>query len=222
LWGLIWFVAVLGGAFWLTGNLEGIVAERSKLVVGTAQCIVAVTLTIWLALGLLPDRRAQRFSLRLEGIPKIGMSAAEFWRAIWMYRQRQGVVYLVLGISWVAQTGFVLAFYCCARTLWDGTPQSVPGLVQHFLLVPIGLVIQAAIPLPGGAGAGEFSFGKLYVYFGGAEASGVLASLMQRILGWAIGLVGCYLYLRGRASLPSPAGIDESGDALPVEATQAT
>ncbi len=204
LWGLVWFVAVLGSLFWLTGNLEGPVAERSKGIVIGAQIVVVVSLAVWLLLGLLPDRVANRFALRLENIPKVGMSAAEFWRAVWMYRQRQGAVFAVLGLSWIAQVGFVVSFYCCARTLSDGAASAVPGLVQHFLLVPIGLVIQAVVPVPGGAGAGEFGFGKLYVYFGGAEASGVLGSLVQRVIAWVLGLAGYIVYLRLRAGLPQP------------------
>ena len=38
-------------------------------------------LLVWLLLGLLPAHRAERFASRLERIPKVGVSAAEFWRA---------------------------------------------------------------------------------------------------------------------------------------------
>lgn len=207
LWGLIWFVAVFGTIFWLTGNLAGAVAERSKGVVVMASIVVGISVLVWIVMGFLPQKRAEIFAGRLQRIPRVGGSAAEFWRAVWMYRCRPGSVYRTMLLSWVAQSGFVMAFWCCAQVLWDGQPGAIPGLAEHFLLVPIGLVIQAVIPLPGGVGAGEFSFGKLYLYFGGAEASGVLAALVKRIIEWCLGLVGYLVYLRLRSKLPgtSPA-----------------
>jgi uncharacterized membrane protein YbhN (UPF0104 family) len=206
LWGLVWFVAILGGIFWLTGSLEGAVAGRSKLVISVAGAVVVVSLAVWFIMGLLPEHRAERFAGRLESIPNVGGSAAEFWRAVWMYRRRQKAVLLVLVMSWIAQVGFVVAFWCCAHVLWDpADPGAIPGLVQHFVFVPMGLVIQAAVPVPGGAGAGEFGFAKLYGYFGGAEAGGVLGSLVQRVVGWVLALGGLLIYLRLRTRLPASA-----------------
>src|SRR5207247_1880195 len=92
LWGLIWFVAILGGVFWLAGMLDGPSATQSKSIVTSAGIVVALSALTWLLLGLLPERRAERFAGRLTHLPKVGGSAAEFWRAIWMYRCRQGSV----------------------------------------------------------------------------------------------------------------------------------
>jgi uncharacterized protein (TIRG00374 family) len=212
LWGLVWFVAILGTGFWLFGGLEGAAGERSKLVVSVAGITVAVSLVIWFVVGLLPDRRAARFASRLSLIPKVGGSAAEMWRAVWMYRKRQGVVFGVLALSWVGHVGFVLAFYCCAHVLWSPEDGDIPSLTQHFLLVPIGLVVQAVIPTPGGAGAGEWGFGALYKYFAGpsAESNGVLGSLVQRVVTWVIGLLGYLVYLRMRSRIRA------NEDAFPV------
>lgn len=220
LWALVWFVAILGSIFWLTGSLEGTLADRSKLLVGTADAVVAASLVVWLLLGRLPQHRAERFASRLERIPKVGASAAEFWRAVWMYRCRQASVYLTMGLSWIGQVGFVAAFYCSAHVLWDSSDgKAVPDLVQHFLMVPIGLVFQAVVPLPGGMGAGEFGFGKLYQYFGGTDpACGVLASLVQRVIGWVLGFAGYIVYLRLRTRLPRPQPVQ--GDREDVLAAQ--
>src|SRR5262249_37342118 len=108
LWGLIWFVTLLGGAFWMTGLLEGDATGHSKLVGSWAAAAVGVTVVVWLLLGLLPPHRAERFAGRLSRIPKVGGLAAEFWRAVWMYRCRQRSVALTLLISWVGHVGFVL------------------------------------------------------------------------------------------------------------------
>jgi uncharacterized protein (TIRG00374 family) len=187
LWGLIWFVALLGCAFWLAGLLQGPAADRARWIVWAACLIVAVSTALWLLLGLLPQRRAERFAGRLTRLPKVGGSAAEFWRAVWLYRCRQGSVVLAMLLSCVGFVGFVLTFCCCAATLADG--QALPSITEHFLLVPVGLVIMAVPLFPGGAGIGELGFGLLYGWFGYARAAGVLGSLVQRVLTWLLALL---------------------------------
>ena len=193
LWGLIWFVALLGAGFWLAGALEGPAAARAKWIVSAAGAIVAGTTAVWLLLGLLPEHRAERFAGRLTRLPKVGGSAAEFWRAVWLYRCRQGSVVLAMLLSCVGFVGFVLTFYCCAATLADGQP--LPSVTQHFLLVPVGMVIMAVPLFPGGAGIGELGFGLLYGWFGYSRAAGILGSLVQRVLTWLLALLGYVIAL---------------------------
>jgi uncharacterized membrane protein YbhN (UPF0104 family) len=216
LWALVWFVALLGGAFWAAGMLDGAVKATSTSIVTAAAAVVVASLAGWLLLGLLPDHRAERFAGRLERLPKVGGSAAELWRAVWIYRCRQGSVAGVMCLSWVGHVGFVLAFYCCARVLWSEELGPMPTLTQHFLLVPIGLVMQALVPTPGGAGGGEWSFGALYVLFRAAEPNGILGSLVQRVLSWGIGLAGYVVYLLMPPALPAPA--EAEGEAAPEAA----
>jgi uncharacterized protein (TIRG00374 family) len=205
LWALFAFVACSGGIFWATGLLgEGQARQTAERILLLAVAIVAVSVVTWVLMGFLPEKRAEIFAGRLERLPKVGTSAAEFWRAVWMYRCRQASVALVLLMAWVSHTGFVLAFYCSANVLWSPELGPIPTLTQHFVLVPIGLVMQALIPLPGGAGAGEWGFGALYVLFGAAEANGVLGSLVQRTINWTIGLVGFGVYMRLQAPQPAP------------------
>jgi len=191
LWGLCWLVALLGGAFWLSGTLEGTKAEApSKLIVGLALGVVAVSMLGWFLLGLLSEAHAVRFADRLERLPKVGGSAAEFWRAVRMYRRRQGSVFLALALSLIGFLGFVPSFYFGARALGDAASNMIPTFAEHFLFVPIGLVVQAAVPLPGGIGASEYGFGKLFGWFGCPEPNGILASLVARVVTWTIGLLG--------------------------------
>src|SRR5262249_22238509 len=86
LWALIWFVAISGGIFWATGMLNEAARGPSERIIRISAITVGVTLLIWVVLGLLPTYRAERFARRLDGIPKIGGSLAELWRAFWMYR----------------------------------------------------------------------------------------------------------------------------------------
>jgi len=213
LWGLIWFVAILGSVFWLTGLLEprgdtdkAIEASAAaKNVVQIAGGTVVVSLSIWLLLGVLSSVRAESLAVRLEGIWKIGMSAAEFWRAVWIYRCRQKSVWQCMLISWAGHVGFVLAFYSSARVLWDpDSGATMPSLVDHFLLVPIGLVVQAMPLFPGGAGIGEAGFGGLYEWFGGDKSAGILGSLVQRLLMCLLGIVGLGVSMRLAVWRPAP------------------
>ena len=204
LWALIWFVALLGAVFWLSGLLVGQGAKPCRTIVTIAWVIVGLSMLVWTVLGLLPGWRAERFAGRLERLPKVGGAAAELWRAVWMYRCRPRAVFGVLALSWIGHIGFVFLFYCAVLTLWQpDSGEQIPTLSQHFLIVPIGLVIQAAPFFPGGAGIGELGFGLLYQWLGCSEASGVLGSLVQRVINWTLGLLGYLIYLRMRATLPS-------------------
>jgi uncharacterized protein (TIRG00374 family) len=212
LWALIWFVAILGGVFWLSGMLEGDAKQQCESIVTIAGIIVVVTLLVWTLLGFLPPHRAERFAGRLLNLPKVGVAAAEFWRAVWMYRCRQKSVALAMLLSWTGHVGFVLAFYCCANTLWDGV-EPIPTLTQHFLIVPIGLVIQAIPLFPGGVGVGELGFGGLYGLLNASKSLGVLGSLVQRVVCWMLGLLCGLVYLGMRSQLQ--ADVRETGGDFP-------
>ena len=206
LWALVWFVALLGGAAWMLGWLEGPSATTAGFILRFAWIIAGVSGLCWVLLGFLPARRADRFAERLTGLPWVGTTAAEFWRSVWMYRNRQGTIALVMLITWVGQVGFLSSFYLGLMAFWSPVMGPVPSYVQHFLMVPMGLVMQALVPTPGGAGGGEWSFGALYLLFGAAEANGVLASLVQRLFSWLMGLVGWAFYLWYRPAAESPKG----------------
>ncbi len=62
LWGLVWFVALLGGTFWFLGLLDGDTTEPARVIVSAAAGIVACSVVVWLLLGLLPQHRADRFA----------------------------------------------------------------------------------------------------------------------------------------------------------------
>jgi uncharacterized membrane protein YbhN (UPF0104 family) len=202
--GLFWLVAVIGGIFWaggwiekLTTNPAGVIALET--IVWTAGLMSVGSVLFWVLLGFLPSRRAEIFAGRLTKIPKIGGSLAELWRAVWLYRCRGRSVGLALLLALVGHVGFVVTFYFAAHTLssWD----AVPSLVPNFLVVPVGMTIQAGFPAPQGIGGAEYAFGKLYELLGFAFVSGVLASLVQRAITWVVGLSGYVVYLRLRPGL---------------------
>jgi len=200
LWALIWFVAILGCGFWLNGVLESDTAVETKQIIIGAVAICVTSLFVWFPMGLLSNEGAERVADKLNRLPKIGHSAAEFWRAIWMYRCRQWSVYLVMFMAFVGFFGFVLAFYFSVQTLAAPT-ERIPTLQEHFLVIPVGLVIQALPGLPGGLGLGEWGFGAMYDRMHCASSLGVLGSLVYRVISWTLGLSGYLVYLRMKPRL---------------------
>ena len=195
LWSLISFTALMGGICWLSGLLDGVTANPSVVIITSAAGIVGVSFVGWALMGLVPASGTDRLVYKLADIPKIGGTAAEFWRVIWMYRNRQGSIAVAIGLSWISNVGFVLAFYCCGLTLWNEQPNNpLPTLAQSFLIVPLGTMI-GAIPLfPGGAGISEAGFGGIYALFGSAASNGILASLVNRLVSWIIGVLGYLVF----------------------------
>ncbi|HMC64434.1 MAG TPA: lysylphosphatidylglycerol synthase transmembrane domain-containing protein, partial [Gemmataceae bacterium] len=203
LWGLFWLVAILGIFFWAAGSPEIHNEPKLQWIVLGSVALVGVTLAVWLLLEILPEYRAVRFAGRLERIPKAGHSLAEFWRAIWMYRLRRGRILAALSLALVGHVGFVLTFYFAAQTfLPPSSVGQIPTLQEHYLLVPIGMTIQALFPSPGGMGGGEWGFGRMYALVDPQmEPNGVLGSLVQRVITWALGFIGYLVYLRMKPSL---------------------
>jgi uncharacterized membrane protein YbhN (UPF0104 family) len=206
--GLFWLVALVGGLFWAGGWLHqlasGPVAVAAlQTIVSGAWLLSGGSLVFWVLLGFLPTRRADIFAGRLTKIPKVGGSLAELWRAVWLYRCRGGSIALGVLLALIGHVGFVASFFFAARTLCP--PETMPTLGAHFLIVPLGILIQAGFPAPGGVGGAELAFGWLYEQLGFTLANGVLASLVQRAITWVVALYGYIVYVRRRPALPSPA-----------------
>ncbi len=216
LWALFWFVALLGSAFWFLGDPALHAKKELQYIVIGALGLVALTSLMWIVLVLLPERRGERFAGRLSRLPKVGGVAAEFWRAIWMYRQHQGIMAATLLMALVGHVGWVMAFYYCAQVfLPAGDLSQIPTLTEHYVLVPIGMTIQALFPTPGGIGGGEFGFGALYAIGRDSDVwarNGYVASLAQRAITWVLALLGYAAY----ALMPRPV-TGEAKEELPSE-----
>ncbi|MCI0639969.1 MAG: flippase-like domain-containing protein [Gemmataceae bacterium] len=196
--GLIWLVAILGGYFWSTGLLsDSATSAAAKLILETiivgAAALMGASIVFWIVLGTLSRERSESWANALRRIPKIGGSVAELWRALWMFRYQARTVYWTLAMALVGHLGFVMVYYFSSRTLNE--PDRMPSLETHFLIVPVGMSIQAGFPAPGGVGGGEYGYGKLYEVMGFLFAAGVLGSLVQRCINWGLALVGYVLYL---------------------------
>ncbi|VTR98595.1 lysylphosphatidylglycerol synthase transmembrane domain-containing protein [Tuwongella immobilis] len=217
LWGLLWFVGGLGAIFWWLGDPMFANVQIQSLV-RRALWLLGISVVGWILLGFLPQRRADRFAGRLLSIPKLGNSLAELWRAVWMYRQKPKAVAVALVLSMVGHIGFVLTFHLAARVFATGDPNQAAGtLAEHFLIVPVGMIVLALFPTPGGVGGGEAAYAWLYTsMLGRAGVIGVLGCLAQRLITLGLGLIGYIVYLRMKTVDPQAMATPSSE--VPVDA----
>jgi hypothetical protein len=217
LFGLILFAAAVGGGCWAMGSEQ--IANNPKLQGIVWVCIGLATSAVvgYVGLGVLSQERADRFAGRLKGLKKVGPTLAELWYTVWTYRQRPGTIAAVVAMSAVVHTGFVAIFHLCVQVFPPVDPTLIGSLPEHFVIIPIGYIVQALIPVPGGLGGGEFTFGGLYklIRGPGGEAVGVAGRLTMRVIEWTIGLIGYIAYLRMKDELPAEA-VEEKPDAEPV------
>ena len=221
LFGLILFVAVVGGAAWGLG--DPIISGNTKLqgMVKWTAAIAGGSALGFLLLGLLPQRRVDRFAGRLKWVPKVGGSLAELWYAVWMYRQRLGAVALGLAVTALSHVCLVGAFHCAAKLFPPADPSQLATFPEHAVLAPVGFIVQAIPIAPGGVGVGEAAFAGLYKFAGRPETRGVVARLSLRIAEWLLGLIGYIIYLRMKAhhELPTEEEVEAEAEAPPEDAT---
>jgi uncharacterized protein (TIRG00374 family) len=214
--GLFWLATLLGGGLYLSGEFDPMLHDAKVRWTFQAllliSCGVSVaTLVLWIVLGWFSSAWLDRIEARLRGFRFMGPTLAELMRAVRVYRQKGGYVAAALGMSLVSHFCFVVTFYCGAR--FFSPADELPPFGAHLLLLPIGMTIQAGVPLPGGMGVAEIGFGGLYRLAGFPFANGVLGSLGRRIIEWTLGFVGYLAYLRmRRTTLTVPMDVTPSAD----------
>ncbi|HJZ55079.1 MAG TPA: lysylphosphatidylglycerol synthase transmembrane domain-containing protein [Gemmataceae bacterium] len=208
LFGLIWFSAVVGGGFWLAGDERIATNDYLKGIIRVCAGVVVVTVVVWVVMGFLPQRRADRFARRLNSIPKLGHTLSEMWFAVWTYRQRPKVIYALIGLTAVCHIAMVLMLHFAVRVFSAADPGTIP---EHFVIGPIGYIAQAFFPAPGGVGGAEAIFGYLYTLLGRSESTGVVGRLTMRVFEWGFGFVGYMVYLWMRKELPAVEAAAEEG-----------
>jgi glycosyltransferase 2 family protein len=191
IWAMISLLAVAGSVAWSFGLIEASALVPAEATIIASLVIVALGIAGWIFMGVCTPEFTARFEERLTRVPKIGGSLAQLWQAVWLYRSRPATIAWALVLSTISNVFDILSFAAFAHALWDGQSSNpLPTLTAHFLLVPIGLVISGIPLFPGGAGVGEAGFGGLYALFGSSAANGVLGSLLFRVTGWLIGILG--------------------------------
>ena len=209
LFGLLLFGGAVGGSFWLAGDPNINHPEKGaplRVIIVVCGALAAIGALSYSVIALLPPTAKQRFAGRLAKIRRFGPTLSELWFTAVQYGQRPLVVLKGIGLSAVAHTLMMFSFHYAVRVF--PVDAAVGTLPQHFVILPIGYIFQALVPLPGGLGFAELSFGGLYELIGLAASVGVAGRLSLRVIEWGLGLV-CYIaYLRMKAELPNPEAID--------------
>lgn len=216
MFGLILYGAAVGGACWLAGNPQIGGSRFLQWAIGVFAGLVGLTAVGWVVVGLVSADRAERFAGRLARVPKVGPTLAEVWYTVRTYRRRPRAVLAVLGLNAVIHTGMILTFHLAVRAFRFPDPAT---LAEHFVIAPIGYIIQAGIPLPGGLGGAEAAFGLLYTFVGREALTGGAGRFTLRVVGeWTFGFVGYLVYLRTRSDL---AGVEQEAESGGVPAPAA-
>ena len=198
LFGLILYVAVVGGALWASGDEKLGMNPDLQRIITICGTVVVVAVVVWLMLGLLPQSRADRFATRLQKVPKVGKMFAELWSTVVMYRKRSLTVLACLGLSAITHTCYVLIFHFAVQVF----PGDVASFSEHVAVAPLGYIMEALFPAPGGVGGGEWIFGNLYLMLKKPLNVGVVGRLTMRMIQWSFGLIGYIAYLRMKTELP--------------------
>ncbi len=202
LFGLILYVAVVGGVCWANGD-HRIEAKFSLKVIVTVCAVLATAFIVGYAfLNAIPAGVGGRLR-RLNG------SLGELWDAARRYRERPGTILICVAVSALAHMGLVVSFYTAVLVVPPTNPNLIATLPELFIVAPIGFIAQALFPVPGGLGVAEWTFGGLYelIRGPGGETVGVASRFTLRVAEWVIGFVGYVAYLRTKSEIPTDAEV---------------
>lgn len=218
LFGLILYVAVVGGACWAAGDEQIGANDYLQTIIVVCAGLAAAGVAGYAVVALLPDRPGDRIGATLRGVPKLGGTLGELWLTAWTYGRRPGTVLAAVGLSAVVHTGMVLMLHLAVRVFPPADLSLLGTLPEHFVIGPMGFIGQAFFPAPGGVGGGEALFGYLYAVLKAnliaaglavekeVVAVGVAGRLSMRLVEWTLGLVGYIAYLRMRDEAQVPPG----------------
>jgi uncharacterized protein (TIRG00374 family) len=230
LFGLIWFSAAFGGAFWIAGDqrIEG--NDYLKGIIRVCSILATVAVIGWVILGLLSKNRADRFGQRLTLFPTRVLTI--FGRVVsriipkrwgeWLAHRLASLSKKIgdaLAEGWFAvwtyrqrpkvvyititTTAFVhLTFVMMFHLAVRVFHADDPAsFPENLVIAPIGYIAQAFFPAPGGVGGGEYIFGYLYELLDRPPATGVIGRLTLRLNEWTIGIIGLFVWLSMRHEL---------------------
>ena len=162
----------------------GNIAIGTAALVGTGTVVLAILIFG----GKVVDRLIQWGS----GLPIIGGIVNKIGPPLRMFHHHP----IAFGISVVMSLGvhsmLVLSMYLIARGMYSETPT----LAEHFVIVPISMLMSALPLAPAGLGLLEAAMDKLYEVVPAVktEASGVLVALVFEIVKLVIAVIGTIFY----------------------------
>lgn len=133
----------------------------------------------------------------VAGKKKLAKVLAELEAMASDYRDRIWVVFGALLLSMSIHALFVISFYLAGSAIFP----SIPGLAEHFVIVPL-VLFTTAVPLPFGAlGVSEGASSKLFELVG--HPNGAIAMMAFRVVLYAGGAVSALVYLANMREVKS-------------------
>jgi glycosyltransferase 2 family protein len=200
LFGLLVFAGFFGGAMWLAGNERIIGNPKLQYIIMGSAAAATVGALGFLAIGFI---NAHRFDVIRKKLKKDTLQ--QLWLTMWTYRQRPLTILLGVGLSAIGHSLMMLAFHFSVQIFPPENLLMLGSFTEHCVIAPIGYIIQAVVPLPGGVGVSEFTFGGLYEFIrpGGGKVVGLTGRLAMRVVEWILGAICYIVFLNMKRELPT-------------------
>lgn len=156
--------------------------------------------TVGLAVLMLPGFTSGPVAELLAGLPKVGAVLGRLISSLRVYRSRWRMVAVAVVMSLGSHMLFTLSLYLIACAMFV----HVPTLVEHMILVPLGMVAGGLPLAPAGFGTFEFAIGELYRVVPAdpaVDVAGVLVALVYRLLTITVALAGVVIYWTSRREM---------------------
>jgi uncharacterized protein (TIRG00374 family) len=136
-----------------------------------------------------------RLAAALGRIPKLGSILEKLLLVVRVYREKQGTLALIVGMSLGVHALLPLALYLAAVSIFD----HAPTLAEHYVIVPMSVVAGALPFTPAGLGTFELAMESLYTLVP-AEASGdgIILALIYRMMTILVAAIGVVYYWSSR------------------------
>jgi uncharacterized protein (TIRG00374 family) len=150
--------------------------------------------TAGVAFMFLPIFRG-RWTEYLTRLPVVGGTLRELIQAILAYQDKPFVVLGSVLLSVLGHIGFVSSLYCVAA----GLQGALWPWRTHFVVAPLGLMVNAIPVSPGGMGVGEAAMQALFNTVGEDGSKALMMMLIYRVISWTLSLIGVAYLVTGFA-----------------------
>ena len=177
---------ILWDGLWHTGTSAVRTASQGTLLL---TAVGALFITMMLVPGI-THGRVSRF---LGNLPRTGRIFRQLIEAVRTYRERIGVVVAAGALSVVIHVLSVVGYYLLGRSL----PGVSPTLSEHYVIVPLAMVVGAIPITPAGLGTFEWTVDYLFRTLSSRHVDagrGLLISLIYRLITIAIAMIGVVVY----------------------------
>ena len=161
----------------------------------------SIRLATWTLIGLgtavlaaliLGGRGVDRAITRLQTVPYLGAVVERIGPPLRSFHDHPGHFALAVLLSLGVQGSLVISMLLIARGLYT----DAPTMAEHFVIVPIGMLISALPVSPAGVGVLELAIESMYQVFlpAAAAASGTLVALVFEMVKLIVAGIGVAFY----------------------------